>query len=851
MKLNRTRIGSAAVAALAALVLAGCGYGALAPPPAPPTVTEPAAWETLFDLAEHLAELEVGETDRAVIFPNTVPLSPADAGGTSGGFAVIEEGGVRAIQVTQAANWNGFDINHAAREGRPGLDFEPGDRITIAGRAHGANTVILGFGQTPWRLHNWEIGGTFTQAFVLTSADIAEMVDREGPDAVRFRSGEGSAAATAGFTITQILVERPAEAPDETEPDVTVPDVVVEEVIGLTPFAELSTMGTTVFTLVRQGTEFIELRMTGRTADNNGLFISLTELINAGILSPGDTYTVWVRGRADDTAAESADNNFHIRANWNDDTGIAPFAAGQTFRAQRNFTPVLPGADATNLVRLMSDGAGNASANLILTRVVIYNASNDVVWSLADTLVPPPAPNPNVITVREAWGRTTILAGVETLSFGATAGLAQLSPIWTVTPGNRASINSAGQLTVPHDTPAGTTLIVRARAGGVSGTATVTVTGLSVSVAPGGPVLLAQGDYEDFAVTIVPANNPATDTPWTVAWIADPAIGGTIAAPSATATRFTVAPAAAGTIDIRATVGGFSWAYDEAMIVVLGDPVVLAYPDDGVVLTQGTGTGIQINAFNFDSLAGQTVNFGTAGAMTFGGSLGDMIADGEVTVSGSIAINNLGLGTGTLTLTFNGFDNESMSAVSGLDLTVAFDGYEPYAVAITSITVVPTGVIFSLADLMETVLEGNASAVFADLVPFVTGNSATSPVFTLYGATPSVVITNRDSNADGLNLSIGAIGLNIPSHIYEIRVVGSVQGQGVGQMNIQYEFRWLGLNPGIGATLNPSFDFVRDLPDHADFPGINNIRVATNSDNAGALGLTFTDIVITRTGVRP
>jgi len=205
----------AAVAAAAALALAGCGSptdgSAWRPPGANGGNGENGDGDDggdggdealVLNLAARFATLSVGETDPAVIFAG-VPVQPSG----SPGFEIISHAGRNALRVTADQNWNGFDINHN-HEGRDNLYFEPGDVIEISGVSVSAgNQIGLGFGQTGVWLNNWQsfAGANFSRAFdPLTEGDINEIVTREGPNVLRMR---GSANG-GSFVITQLAVRR-------------------------------------------------------------------------------------------------------------------------------------------------------------------------------------------------------------------------------------------------------------------------------------------------------------------------------------------------------------------------------------------------------------------------------------------------------------------------------------------------------------------------------------------------------------------------------------------------------------------------------------------------------------------
>ena len=228
MKLRKLLL--AAVAMAAAIALAGCpGGGATPPPDNGGDIVEPGAWEILFDLAEHLETLDIGETDRLVIFAD-IPLVPADDAGNAVAWEVIEHGEGRALRVAITPDWAGFDLAHINWAGYatgPVFEFEPGDQIRLAGQLiEGAGQMVFfGFGQdfqtfggAPSGTDHWvNADATFERVHSLTAADIASIVSSAGPPVLRYRVN----LANAVSIVTELLVRRPEYIPSPTGVTVT------------------------------------------------------------------------------------------------------------------------------------------------------------------------------------------------------------------------------------------------------------------------------------------------------------------------------------------------------------------------------------------------------------------------------------------------------------------------------------------------------------------------------------------------------------------------------------------------------------------------------------------------------
>ena len=171
-------------------------------------------------------------------------------------------------------------------------------------------------------------------------------------------------------------------APPPPQADILVP-INIDEFVGLASAGDAQfTLGTT------HGGEFVELRMTHRSADWHALDIRFPALIAAGYLTSTGTYTVRVTGRGGNPAA----GVFMIQGiepghNWGATVPLAtnaPFAHSRDFTMQTGASPWTGGRFAG--ARLTTDTAG-ANANIIFTNVEIVRvAGGAVVWSLADTL---------------------------------------------------------------------------------------------------------------------------------------------------------------------------------------------------------------------------------------------------------------------------------------------------------------------------------------------------------------------------------------------------------------------------------------------------------------------------------
>jgi len=174
-------------------VIDGVLQGSLDPPQLPtPT-------DVLFDMAERLAELTVGETDSNVIFEGT-PLIRG-GGDRHMNLEVVLHNGGNALRINAIESWAGLDIHHYV------FGFQAGDLIRVAGTAAADNQMILQLvGAWDW-LGSIQVsaGGSFEIEHILTHTNIVRMEhsDQEQPQAVRI-SGD---TANRSFTVTELTVK--------------------------------------------------------------------------------------------------------------------------------------------------------------------------------------------------------------------------------------------------------------------------------------------------------------------------------------------------------------------------------------------------------------------------------------------------------------------------------------------------------------------------------------------------------------------------------------------------------------------------------------------------------------------
>jgi len=657
MKLNRTKIGSAVVAvvvAMTVLVMAGCGYGAAGVPETPPVTTPPAAWETIFELAtdEVFQAMEHGTVTADALFTG---IMLTGAAGTAPFHVVAGPGDQNnSIRLVTNDNWGqGIDLRYAD------FEFEAGDTILLVGYIEnfaGGSPPRLQVNLTPG-VENAIYGanalgtGAFSIEHTLTPANISAITgNTEHANImglrIEFRTGSGAAVR-----FDNIRVQRPTDAPDETDPDVTVREEVI---INFAPGQFVGAArrgGDVVTTLVRQGTEFIELQIAGRSGNDHGLEIFLRpgagvpegqDLLSAGVLSPTGIYTITVEGRADDTADGEFvhDGNpvnpvFHIRGSpgqWAV-AASAPMVEGEAFGP---ITGTFNMADSFHIARLMTND-GVTTANIILTRVVIARQGDgSVVWSLADTLVPQGAPDANVLRILEANGRNTILRGtLESLEFSALAGMFAPEVFWSVTP---AGTMTGRVLTVPYTATAETvTVIARSRhRPDIYATKTIAVESIGITrTAPtAARVTVAPNATQQYTVAVTPARAVSALT-WDVA-----SGGGDLGASSINADGLlTVGADATGLLVVSAIVDYLT--VEIGRVVVEGTSVVIAGDDAFSVRRGGSAVSIPIEAINVTTVS-QTVNFSSTNITN---------VPAGVTIGGSIVLDAEGMGTGNLTLT--------------------------------------------------------------------------------------------------------------------------------------------------------------------------------------------------------
>jgi len=843
MKLNRTKIGSAVVAALAAaaaFAIIGCGYGAagITPPPPPP------------------AEGQV-ETPMNFAAGNIIGLATA---GNPTITMLSRAGNFEGIRFHgRTNNWDGLDIVFRTREVNDntavGLinDGVLSNTGTYTIRVEGSGGAPVA-GQV-WTQRIPDFGQSQGTPLVANADFDFERDITMAPAWEAARIATDEAGATSIFILTNVVIENAAGnevwslvdaiahlvpgAPEEE---------YVETTINLLPGRVLAFahgMGAAVeYTLVTYRGRFEELRVTGRAADNNSPILHLwgnseaVDLVHAGIVSTGDVVTVRVIGRGDDTAA----GGFDIRQNWATRDSV-PIVAGEEFEAYWTVTI----GDGAGNIRLMTDDTAAVEPNLIFKSVQVIRGSDpegeDLLWCLSRVLMDPAGgipggPDPSQITVRAHGGATTMLRGF-TLGFDAFAGFAPAVVSWSTSHG---TIDANGVLSVPETVAAGTEVTVTASsrlAPLFSGTATVTVGAVQVTIDPTFGVL-NPNDTQQFTATIVPANAPS-GTPWAVNWVVtgDNLGGSTISATG----MLTVGAAAERVLDVRVSVGSLTQAYATALVVVDGPPVLLADPDSDIVLVQGEPLNIDMRGFNFTTLYGQTVYFDNAAAVTLGGTLAALIASDEIEVSGSIVFNEHGISTdGTLTLTFVGFDDESTDVDdTGWNLTVDFVGVIGATETIGVSEIIPLGVVYDLAS----VIAGPPPiTTFGGLGPGLIADGVTA---TIEGGAINVV---RAEMADwrSLRLVHAALPMDLARFSYTIQVVGSKPPAAGGEMRIQMNggAHSVAATPGTDPTA-ANFDFTGVLT--ADFATQPQIRI-THSLPA-AVTFEIENIVITRTGVWP
>jgi len=317
----------------------------------------------------------------------------------------------------------------------------------------------------------------------------------------------------------------------------TQPDVLTA--IDLGPIPGIAASGPTVFTLgATHAGEFVELRMTGRSADWHAMDIQFPELITAGYLTASGTYTVRVTGRGGNSAA----GVFMIQGiqpghSWGTTVSLAanaPFTHSRDFTMQAGPQP-WAGDSRWAGARLTTDNAGE-NADIIFTSIEIVRVpGNAIVWSLADEVGdvgPTPGPQPPEVTVTSVTvspASASVTRG-QTQNFSATVAGANNPPqtvTWSIDQTNRhaqTTISTSGVLSVAAAETL-TTLTVRATStvnNTISGTATVTVTApvqqptvTSVTVGPTSASVI-RGQTQNFSATVAGANNPPQTVTWSI-----------------------------------------------------------------------------------------------------------------------------------------------------------------------------------------------------------------------------------------------------------------------------------------------------------------------------------------------
>jgi hypothetical protein len=231
---RKAAVTAAAALAALALALAGCPSHRIEHPLPGPNGNgngngAPAERVELLNLAEHLEDVAVGETSVAVIFAD-LPLIPAGAAHMT--FEVIEHNS-RAIRVASDLvypdNWAGFDIVHRGHATAPGLNFQPGDEVTVRGQLVTAGThVWLGRGASntaPGGTNAFDTtahwvteGAPFERRHTLTQADITDIQAQTNPaphNSIRFRVNIGPWEAI----ITDVIVTRAGAGQGQPDED--------------------------------------------------------------------------------------------------------------------------------------------------------------------------------------------------------------------------------------------------------------------------------------------------------------------------------------------------------------------------------------------------------------------------------------------------------------------------------------------------------------------------------------------------------------------------------------------------------------------------------------------------------
>jgi len=211
-----------ALAAMAvAVILTGC------PTPLRPDVPPPVQMVEIFNLADHLATLRVGETDPDVIFDG-IPLTGGGGIPSNLSIEVVSHNGSNALEVSVVQQWAGIDLVHRDFRDPPVLEefnFQVGDIIAIEG-TNAANFMIFNLDHQGWStLQDWEgndyaPGQEFEHEFnplsavdvVAIGADAAAAGPGNNLRTIRIRGNQ----TDSSFIIANLTVQRNLAAPTVT-----------------------------------------------------------------------------------------------------------------------------------------------------------------------------------------------------------------------------------------------------------------------------------------------------------------------------------------------------------------------------------------------------------------------------------------------------------------------------------------------------------------------------------------------------------------------------------------------------------------------------------------------------------
>ncbi|MCL2192422.1 MAG: fibronectin type III domain-containing protein [Treponema sp.] len=263
--------------------------------------------------------------------------------------------------------------------------------------------------------------------------------------------------ASGPQTVTLII-----QVPPPAQPDIST-------VIDLGPIPGIAASGPPVFTLgTTYGGEFVELRMSGRSADWHAMDIQFPELITAGYLTASGTYTVRVAGRSENSAA----GVFMIQGiqpghSWGTTvplTANVPFTHSRDFTMQSGPQPWV-GDSRWAGARLTTDGAGE-NADIIFTSIEIVRvAGNVVVWNLADAVTDDTDPTPPQLTGTVSITGTTQVGNTLTADTANLGGSGTISFQWMAGANNVGTGNTLN-LTTAHSGQMITVTVTRANNSG-------------------------------------------------------------------------------------------------------------------------------------------------------------------------------------------------------------------------------------------------------------------------------------------------------------------------------------------------------------------------------------------------